>query len=201
MWKVCKCWGKLRWFSKLGTDFKGQLKSSQWNARTPWNAIFIVSGCCCCSWVFISPKVLNCINLNMCRCVKCFFCRRVGAVRFVASCPAAVLTVGAFTKRIFQFTIWRVIETLVQESSVNWERHAEYMLWLAHRWSDKQDLSLLPRVEVTQRKRCFHALYAALNSCIMNCMAEKGDVKWADCVKGYNFACVEMREAFKWAAK
>lgn len=92
-------------------------------------------------------------------------------------------------------------ESLVQESSVNWERHAEYMLWLAHRWSDKQYLSLLPRVEVTQRKRCFHTLYAALNSCLMNCMAEKSDVKWADCVKGYHFVCVEMREAFKWAAK
>lgn len=127
----------------------------------------------------------------MCRC-----CEVCGLLP--CSCSVGV---GAFTKRILQFTIWRVIETLVQESSANWERHAEYMLWLAHRWSDKQDLSLLPRVEVTQRKRCFHALYAALNSCIMNCMAEKGDVKWADCVKGYNFVCVETREAFKWAAK
>lgn len=72
-----------------------------------------------------SPKVLNCSNLNMCRCVKCFwihphFCRRVGAVRFVASCPAAVLTVGAFTKRILQFTIWRVIETSLWFRSRPW---------------------------------------------------------------------------------
>lgn len=63
--------------------------------------------------------------------------------------------------------------------------------------SVKQYLSLLPQVEVTQRKRCFHALYAALNSCLMNCMAEKGYVKWADFVKGYHFLCVEMRQAFK----